>query len=64
MREVQLSGSEGMGTLGETLIESSAAAAGSFAPTLQFCKLEIHKVFLRFQNLNLEQNLSPSAFAD
>jgi hypothetical protein len=50
--------------LGETLLKSPAAAAGSFAPTLQFCKLEIHTVFLRFQNFNLEQNLSPSALAD
>ena len=64
MLTFQLSGSEGMGALGETLIKSSAAAAGSFAPTLQFCKLEIHTVFLRFQNFNLEQNLSPSALAD
>ena len=45
-------------------MKSSAAAAGSFAPTLQFAKLEIHTVFLHFANFNLEQNLSPSALAD
>jgi len=48
----------------ETLNQSSAAAAGSFAPTLQIEKLEIHTVFLRFPNFNLGQNLSPSALAD
>lgn len=33
----------------------AAALNGSFAPTDRFENLEIHKVFLRFPNLNLEQ---------
>ena len=37
----------------ETLKKSSAAAGGSFAPTYQFEKWEIHKVFLHFPNFNL-----------
>ncbi|MBR2047751.1 MAG: hypothetical protein IJ960_04055, partial [Oscillospiraceae bacterium] len=41
-----------------------AAADGSFDPTFQFENREIHKVFLRFPNFNLGQNLSPSALAD
>jgi hypothetical protein len=45
-------------------MKSSAAAGGSFALTMQFEKLEIHTVFLRFSNFYLAQNLSPSAFAD
>ena len=40
----------------EPLIKSAAALSGSFAPTYWFENLEIHKVFLRFPNLNLEQN--------
>ena len=36
----------------------------SFVPTFRFEKLEIHKVFLRFPNLNLEQNLSLIALGD
>jgi len=31
------------------MIQSPAAFAGSFAPILRLEKLEIHKVFLRFQ---------------
>jgi hypothetical protein len=31
------------------MIKSSAVVSGAFAPTVQFEKLEIHKVFLRFQ---------------
>jgi hypothetical protein len=42
----------------EPLNQSSAADDGSFAPTPQFEKLEIHKVFLRFPNFDLEQNLT------
>ena len=37
---------------------SSAAFTGSFAPILQFRKLTIHTVFLRFLNFVLRQNLS------
>ena len=39
-------------------IIASADSSGSFAPILQFEKLEIHKVFLRFPNFILGQNLS------
>ncbi|MBR2047234.1 MAG: hypothetical protein IJ960_01420, partial [Oscillospiraceae bacterium] len=46
------------------LNKSSAAADGSFDPTYPFENREIHKVFLRFPNFNLGQNLSPSALAD
>ena len=38
----------------EPLNKSAAALSGSFAPTYWFENLEIHKVFLRFPNLNLE----------
>ena len=43
---------------------ASADISGSFAPILQFEKLEIHKVFLRFPNFILEQNLSPLSLAE
>jgi hypothetical protein len=46
------------------MLQSPAATDGSFAATLQFEKLEIHKVFLRFSNFNLIQNLSPVTLAD
>ena len=39
-------------------MKSSAVLNGSFAPTVQFEKLEIHKVFLRFSNFHSCQNLS------
>ena len=39
-------------------MKSSAVLSGSFAPTVQFEKLEIHKVFLRFSNFHSCQNLS------
>ena len=39
-------------------MKSSAVLNGSFAPTVQFEKLEIHKVFLRFSNFQSRQNLS------
>ena len=42
---------------------ASAAFGGSFAPILRFEKLEIHKVFLRFPNLDLIPNLSLNALA-
>ena len=47
----------------EPLNQSAAALSGSFAPTNRFENLEIHKVFLRFPNLNLEQNPSLTALA-
>ena len=43
---------------------ASATFAGSFAPILQFEKLEIHTVFLRFPNFILEQNLSSKPLAE
>ena len=48
----------------ESLIISSAVAAGSFVPALRFETLEIHKVCLRISNLVLCQNLSPSTLAE
>ena len=39
-------------------MKSSAVLNGSFAPTVQLEKLEIHKVFLRFSNFHSCQNLS------
>ena len=48
----------------EALNKSTAAHGGSFVPTFRFENLEIHKVFLRFSNLNLEQNPSLTALAD
>ena len=48
----------------EALNKSAAADSGSFVPTFRFENLEIHKVFLRFSNLNSEQNLSLTALAD
>ena len=50
--------------LRETLNKLSAAVAESFLPILRFGKLEIHKVFLRFPNLDLTKNLSPTILAD
>ena len=47
----------------EPLNQSTAALSGSFAPTDRFENLEIHKVFLQFANLNLEQNPSLNALA-
>jgi hypothetical protein len=38
--------------------------AGSFSLIHLFGKLEIHKVFLRFPNIGLAKNLSPSTLAD
>ena len=49
--------------LKEPLNKSAAALSGSFAPTYRFENLEIHKVFLQFPNLNLEQNPSLTALA-
>ena len=45
-------------------MKSSAVLNGSFAPTVQFEKLEIHKVFLRFSNFHSCQNLSLITLAD
>ncbi|MDY4231166.1 MAG: hypothetical protein SOX74_03665, partial [Candidatus Faecousia sp.] len=47
----------------EPLNKSTAALSGSFAPAYRFENLEIRKVFLRFPNLNLEQNPSLTALA-
>ena len=47
----------------EPLNKSAAALSGSFAPTYRFENLEIRKGFLRFSNLNLEQNPSLTALA-
>ena len=47
----------------EPLNQSAAALSGSFAPAYRFENLEIHKVFLQFSNLNLEQNPSLTALA-
>ncbi|MFR3446920.1 MAG: hypothetical protein ACLTUE_03710 [Oscillospiraceae bacterium] len=48
----------------ETLNNSSAVDGGYFPPIHRFEKLEIHKVFLHFSNLDLTENLSPSTLAD
>ena len=47
----------------EPLNKSSAALSGPFAPTYRFENLEIRKGFLRFPNLNLEQNPSLTTLA-
>ena len=47
----------------EPLNQSAAALGGSFAPTYWFENLEIRKGFLRFPNLNLEQNPSLTTLA-
>ncbi|MDY4231845.1 MAG: hypothetical protein SOX74_07180 [Candidatus Faecousia sp.] len=49
--------------LREPLNKSAAAVSGSFAPTDRFENLEIRKGFLRFPNLNLEQNPSLTTLA-
>ena len=46
------------------MLQSPAADSGSFVPTMQFEKCEIHKVCLHFPNFYLEQNLSLSALVD
>ena len=48
----------------KALNKSAVADSGSFVPTFRFENLEIHKVFLQFSNLNLEQNPSLTALAD
>jgi hypothetical protein len=47
----------------EPLNQSAAALSRSFAPTDRFENLEIRKGFLRFPNLNLEQNPSLTTLA-
>ena len=47
----------------EPLNKSSAALSGPFAPAYRFENLEIRKGFLRFPNLNLEQNPSLTTLA-
>ena len=46
------------------MMKSSAVLSRSFAPTVQFEKLEIHKVFRHFSNFHSCQNLSPITLAD
>ena len=46
------------------MIQLSAVVSGSFAPTVQFEKLEIHTVFLRFSNFHLGQNFSLTTLAN
>ena len=46
------------------MMKSSAVLSGSFDPTVQFEKLEIHTVFLRFSNFHSCQNLSLITLAD
>jgi len=41
----------------------ASAFGGSFAPSVQFEKWEIRKVFPHFSNFQLEQNPSPKALA-
>ena len=43
------------------MIQSPAVTSGSFTAAVQFEKLEIHKVFLRFPNLASTKNLAPNA---
>ena len=45
-------------------MQSPAVVSGSFVSTVQFEKLEIHTVFLRFSNFHLCQNLSLTTLAD
>ena len=47
----------------EPLNQSAAALSGSFASTFRFENFEIRKAFLRFPNLDLEQNPSLTALA-
>ena len=47
----------------EPLNQSAAAVSGSFAPAYRFENFEIRKGFLRFSNLNLEQNPSLTTLA-
>ena len=58
-----LSGSLPQLILKEPLNKSAAALSGPFAPAYRFENLEIRKGFLRFPNLNLEQNPSLTALA-
>jgi len=46
--------------LSESLMIATVIDHGSFAPTMQFAKPQIHKVCLRFPNFYLCQNLSLS----
>ena len=47
----------------EPLNQSATALSGSFVPAYRFENLEIRKGFLRFPNLNLEQNPSLTTLA-
>ena len=46
------------------MIQSPAVVSGSSAAPVQFEKLEIHKVCLRFPNFHLRQNLSLTTLVD
>ena len=46
------------------MIKLSAAGSGSFSPTVQLEKREMHMVFLHFSSFYLDQNLSLAALAD
>ena len=50
--------------LGKLQINRLRLNSGSFAPSVQFGKSEIHTVFLDFSNFPRKQNLSLSALAD
>lgn len=49
--------------LGQHRTMGAAGFGGSFAPSTQFRKWEIHKVFPHFQNFRLGQNPSPNLLA-
>ena len=46
------------------MIQSPAVTIGSFTAAVQFEKLEIHKVFLRFHSKFLTQNSSPNLLVE
>jgi len=49
--------------LGQHRTIAASAFAGYFSPIHRFEKFEVHKVFQKFPNLNLEQNPSLTALA-
>ena len=49
--------------MGQHRTMGAAGFGGSFAPSTQFRKWEIHKVFPHFQNFRLGQNPSPNLLA-
>ena len=52
-----------IGILRQHRTMGASAFGGSFAPSVQLEKWEIHKVFPPFSNFQLEQNPSPKALA-